>query len=134
MRGLSLGLIIVPFTMSPRPRFSLLLFVVCCFCLSLAGCVDYCRGNGYNVSVRHEGDRPVQLAVKLPDGTMIRPDSLQPGGTYSFDDGPDGAMEIGFVFAGGGDTVLVQRVSGCGIWGVVVDSLERAEGQYVLPE
>jgi hypothetical protein len=94
------------------------------FVLGLAGCRDYCRGEGYSLLIAHGGDAAVQLEVRPSNGAVVRPDSLRPGQSYSFNEGPEGALQVRFFFAGGADTTLVLQVSGCGIWDYAVDSVE----------
>jgi hypothetical protein len=98
------------------------------------GCRDYCRGSGYNVDILHDGDVAAQIALRLSDGEVISPDSLQPGERFAYADGPDGEMRITFDFANGRDTALVLDVDGCGIYQCWVDSLEGVRLEHFIPE
>jgi hypothetical protein len=98
------------------------------------GCRDSCRGAGYQVSVTHLGDTPVQLEIQPAKGGVIRPDSLRPGETYGFDEGPEGEMTIAFSFAGGREETATLVPNGCAIYSFTVDSTEGLGNEVFLPE
>lgn len=102
-------------------------------CASL-GCRDSCRGEGYQISITHLGDTPVQLEVQPAKGQALRPDSLRPGETYRFDEGPEGEMTIEFAFAGGRAETATFYPNGCAIYSYTVDSTEGLGSEVFLPE
>jgi hypothetical protein len=98
------------------------------------GCRDYCRGSGYQISITHLGDTPVQLEIQPAKGQALRPDSLRPGETYRFDEGPEGEMRIEFAFAGGRQETSTLYPNGCAIYSYTVDSAEGFGSEVFLPE
>lgn len=102
--------------------------------MTAPGCVDYCRGDGYKISVTHLGDEAVLLEVRPAKGSAVRPDSLRPGETYRFDEGPEGQMQIAFAFAGGRAETVTLNPNGCAIYTYTIDSAEGLANEVVLPE
>jgi hypothetical protein len=98
------------------------------------GCRDYCRGEGYQLSITHLGDEAVKLEVRPAKGDVVRPDSLRPGETYRFDEGPEGEMQIAFAFAGGREETVTLNPNGCAIYSYTVDSTEGLANEVFLPE